>query len=96
MENNIYPFANLEVGDTFLYNFAPFMKIGKRITKGKYCEMEVNAVSLLQGECLHFEKTDKIMLVENLWKGFQYHEEHEKYKQEKEENQRLRAIKNEE
>lgn len=92
MHKTIYPFANLDIGDTFLYNFAPFMKIGKHNARGKFCDMEVNAVSLLQGECIHFDKSDKVMLVENIWKGFSVHEKQNKYKEEKEKNQKLRAI----
>lgn len=71
--NWVYPFANLDVGDVFLWNFTPYMKIGtvaKRWIGNISTEFEVNAVSLLNGNCMSFEKTQMIILIENPWKDY--------------------------
>lgn len=68
--NWVYPFANLEVGDVFLYNFAPFICIGAIKAFGKYCNYEVNAVSLINGTGVNFRKEDKVILIENPWKDY--------------------------
>ena len=69
----VYPFANLEVGDVFLYGFAPFIKVGKIRGKGaKYTEInyDANAVSLINGTCIMFNKSEKVFLIENPWKDY--------------------------
>lgn len=92
IEKRIYPFANIEVGDTFLYSSAPYMKIGVRTVQGKYCNMQVNAVSLLNGQCILLANSNKVLLIENLWKGFEYHEEAGTFEEETRTFKELRAM----
>lgn len=68
--NWVYPFANLEVGDVFLYNFAPFISTGVIKAFGKYCDYEVNAISLTNGTGINLRKEDKVILIENPWKDY--------------------------
>ena len=63
-----YPFFNLELGECFMYDMAPYMKIGKQNVKGNYCTMEVNAVSLTQGTCVHFQEETIVRLIDNDYK----------------------------
>ena len=74
---NTYPFFNLELGECFMYGMAPYMKIGKQNVKGNYCTMEVNAVSLTQGNCVHFQEGTIVTLIENEYKNFKYEEKEE-------------------
>lgn len=92
IEKRIYPFANIEVGDTFLYSSAPYMKIGVRTVQGKFCNMQVNAVSLLNGQCILLANSNKVLLIENLWKGFEYHEEAGTFEEETRTFKELRAM----
>lgn len=69
--NWVYPFANLEIGDVFLYNFTPYMKIGSLFGQSKFgITYEQNAVSLVRGNVVTFEKTQKVILIENPWKDY--------------------------
>ena len=60
-----------------MYGMAPYMKIGKQNVKGNYCTMEVNAVSLTQGTCVHFQEGTVVTLIENEYKNFKYEEKEE-------------------
>lgn len=66
----IYPFYNLDVGDVFLYNYTPFMKIGHKNIRGVYCDIEINCVSLINGLALHLNNSDLVTLIENPWKDY--------------------------
>ena len=74
---SVYPFFNLEIGDCFIYDMAPYMKIGKQNVKGNYCTIEVNAVSLTQGTCVHFQEGTSVILIENEYKNYKFEEEKE-------------------
>lgn len=69
--NWVYPFANLEVGDVFLFNFAPFIVTGSIKVFSKWCNYEVNAISLINGTGVIMKKDDKVILIENPWKDYQ-------------------------
>ena len=69
-----YPFANMEVGDVFLYNFTPYIRIG---TTPFTCKMNgitkqfnVNAVSLINGKTCKFDNSTIIEYIENPWKNY--------------------------
>lgn len=68
--NWVYPFANLEVGDVFLFNFAPFIRTGRIKAFSKWGDYEVNAVSLINGTGIIMKKDDKVILIENPWKDY--------------------------
>jgi len=75
--HNTYPFFNLEIGECFIYDMAPYMRIGKHSARGNYCTMEINAVSLTQGTCVHFQEATNVILIENEYKNYKYEEEKE-------------------
>lgn len=66
----IYPFYNMEVGDVFLYNFEPFMKIGAKNIRGVYVNFDVNCVSLRDGRCISLPNEQLVTLIENPWKNY--------------------------
>lgn len=68
--NWIYPFYYMEVGDVFLYNYAPFIRIGAKNIRGVFVEFEVNAVSLINGRAIHLDNDDLVILIENPWKNY--------------------------
>lgn len=71
---SIFPFANLDIGQCFMYDCAPYMKIGKKTCKGTYTEFEVNAVGLLNGSTVRFAQTDSVRVIDNKWKDVAYEE----------------------
>lgn len=75
MSNIIFPFANLEIGQCFLYDRAPYMKIGCISCKGTYTNYTVNAVGLTTGYMVKFDNDTLVELTANQWENFIQHEE---------------------
>lgn len=71
-ENNImdkiFPFANLDIGECFMYDSAPYMKIGSVSCKGTFLDFHVNAVGLTTGYLVKFDDYNIVELTNNIWK----------------------------
>ena len=74
MSLKIFPFANLELGQCFMYDCAPYMKIGALSCRGTYTNYTVNAVGLLSGYLVKFNNQDTVRLIDNQWKEVNYEE----------------------
>lgn len=66
----IYPFYNMDVGDVFLYNYEPYMRIGAQNFRGVYVNLEVNCVSLKDGKARRLPNEQLVTLIENPWKSY--------------------------
>lgn len=75
MSSNIYPFANLVIGECFLYDSAPYMKIGAVSCRGTCTSYTVNAVGLTTGYMVKFEQDMQVQLIANQWENFIQHDE---------------------
>lgn len=71
----IFPFANLDIGQCFLYDRVPYMKIGAVSCKGTYTNYTVNAVGLTTGYMVKFDNDMQVQLIANQWGEFIQHEE---------------------
>lgn len=75
MSLNIFPFANLDIGQCFLYDSAPYMKIGAVSCKGTFTNYTVNAVGLTTGYMIKFEQDMQVQLIANQWENYIEHAE---------------------
>lgn len=75
MPLDIFPFANLDLGQCFLYDSAPYMKIGAVSCKGTFTNYTVNAVGLTTGYMVKFDQYTTVRLIKNKWDDYIEHEE---------------------
>lgn len=69
LQDNTFPFFNLEVGDCFLYDSCPYMKIGTVKVNGEYIfPIEKNAIGLSNGIAVSFSNNIIVTVVPNPFK----------------------------
>ncbi len=72
---DIFPFANLDIGQCFLYDSTPYMKIGSVSCKGTFTNYTVNAVGLCTGYMVKFDECEHVRIITNKYDNFIIHEE---------------------
>lgn len=63
--DNTYPFFNLEVGDVFIYDFVPYIRIDEKDLQHKQLRFNYNAVSMLNGACITVPNNTLVILINN-------------------------------
>lgn len=60
-----FPFHNIEIGETFVFNYTPYIRIRDRDLFNRYTRFEYNAVSMLNGACVHFANETTVIRIDN-------------------------------
>ena len=65
IHDSTYPFYNMEVGDVFIYDYTPYIRIDEKDLYHKQLRFSYNAVSMVNGACVTFPNDAKVIMIEN-------------------------------